>query len=203
MKLYFTPGFCSLAIHITLLELRLDFTLVEVDMQKKETLSGEDFLQINPKGQVPYLVADDGVGLSEGPVIAQFLADKVEGNSLFPRSGTMARYRVMEWQAYIASEIHKAYLPLFHPQVNTESKAIFEGMLKAKYQWIDTVLANNSFLTGSDFTLADAYLFAITRWAGYVGLDLAGLKNIHGFMLRTATRPRVVEALIAEHRGPD
>lgn len=203
MKLFFAPGFCSLAIHITFLELGLDFTPVEVDMQKKETLSGENFLQINPKGQVPYLVTDDGVGLSEGPVIAQFLADQVEGNSLLPESGNAARYRVMEWQAYIASEIHKAYTPLFHPEVNTESKVIFERMLKARYQWIDTVLANNLFLTGSDFTLADAYLFSVTRWAGYVGLDLAGLRNVHGFMLRTATRPRVVEALIAEYQGTD
>ncbi|MDI1238047.1 MAG: glutathione transferase GstA [Polaromonas sp.] len=200
LKLYYVPGFCSLAIHIVMRELGMDFTLVKVDMQTKQTAQGEDFLRINPKGQVPYLLADDGMGLSEGPVIAQYLADRLIDTPLLPKAGTMRRYRVMEWQAYVASEIHKAYTPLFHPTIAADDKALFAKILRTRYQWIDGVLAREMYLTGSSFTLADAYLFAVTRWAGYVGLDLAGLTHLQDFMGRVAARPQVIQALQAENQ---
>lgn len=198
LKLYCAPRTSSLATHIVMRELEMNFTLVKVDIRKKQTSEGEDFLTINPKGQVPYLITHDGLGLSEGPVIAQYLADRVDGTSLLPRAASMERYRVMEWQAYLATEIHKTYTPLFHPAVGLDPRVLFAKILKTRYRLINTALEHELFLTGKNFTVADAYLFAVTRWAVNVGVDLTGFANLQSFMQRTAARPHVIKALEAE-----
>ncbi|WP_332748983.1 glutathione transferase GstA [Hydrogenophaga sp.] len=198
LRFYYAPRTCSLAIHIVMRELGMNFTLVEVDLRKKQTSEGEDFLTINPKGQIPYLITHDGLGLSEGPVIAQYLADRVDGTTLLPKAASMERYRVMEWQAYLATEIHKTYTPLFHPAVGLDPRMLFAKILKTRYRLINAALEQGLFLTGKHFTVADAYLFAITRWAVNVGLDLGGLAHLQSFMQRTAARPHVIRALEAE-----
>ncbi|HZF81232.1 MAG TPA: glutathione S-transferase N-terminal domain-containing protein, partial [Rubrivivax sp.] len=148
MKLYYSPGACSLAPHIVLRETELPFTLERVDTAKHTLASGGDYYAINPKGMVPVLELDDGERLTEGPVIAQYLADKAGNTQLMPAAGSLARYRVMEWQNYITSELHKSFSPLFTPDFDAAAKALQSKLLRKKFEWVDGKLANGSFLTG-------------------------------------------------------
>jgi glutathione S-transferase len=198
MKLYFSPGACSLAPHILLRETKLSFTPVRVDLPTHKTTSGEDYYAINSKGAVPVLELDDGERLTEGPVIAQWICDRANRADLMPAAGSLARYRVMEWQNYVGSELHKSYSPLFSRDVDEAGKAFFKKALRRKYEWVAGRLADKDFLTGATFTAPDAYLFTVTRWAGKVGVDIEDLAPIQGFMRRTADRESVQAALGAE-----
>lgn len=198
MKLYHAPGTCSLAPHIALREAGLPFTLVKVDLKTHTLPSGEDYRHINPKGQVPALELDDGTRLTEGPVIVQFIADLAMNTSLMPASGSLDRYRVMAWQNHITAELHKSFSPLFTPDFDANAKALHRSLLRKKYEWIDKQLSPGPFLTGSAFTAADAYLFAVTRWAKYTELDLSDLGALMNFMSRVADRPAVRAAMQAE-----
>jgi glutathione S-transferase len=198
MKLFYAPGACSLAPHIVLREAGLPFVLEKVDTGKHTLASGEDFYAINSKGQVPVLELDDGARLTEGPVIAQFVADQAGNTSLMPAAGSMARYRVMEWQNHITSELHKSFSPLFTPAFDASAKALHSQLLRKKFEWVDRHLAHTPFLTGDTFTAADAYLFTVTGWARYVKLDLSDLPHLQAFLARVAERPAVQAALKAE-----
>lgn len=198
MKLYYAPGTCALAPHILLRETQQPIELVKVDTKTHKTESGDDYYAINPKGYVPFLELDDGEYLSEGPVVAQYIADKAGREDLMPKAGTKARYRVMEWQNYITAELHKSYSPLFNPTFSEEGKKYFLAALRRKYEWVSAQLAGKSFLTGETFTAADAYLFVVTRWAKAVKLDLADLADLQAFMKRVGDRPAVQQALQAE-----
>ena len=198
MKLYYTPGACSLSPHIVIRELGLDVALEKADIRAKKTESGGDFFAVTPKGQVPTLVLDDGQILTEGPVIVQYLADKKPEAGLLPAAGTMERVRVQEWLNHITSEIHKSYSPLFRPDTPEEYKTTARTNLGNKYRLIDAQLKGKSYLTGERFTVADAYLFTVTNWAAHVGLDLTGFPNLLAFQQRVAARPHVQEALKAE-----
>lgn len=198
MKLFYSPGACSLAPHIVLREAGQSFTLCKVDLGKHKTASGEDYLAITGKGSVPLLELDDGSRLSEGPVITQFVADQNRATSLMPAAGTMARYRVMEWQNFITSELHKAYAPLFSGEFDAKAKQTVSSLLLKKLKWVDEQLAGRDYLTGADFTAADAYLFVVVGWSKYVGLDISGLANLQRFLTTVSQRPAVREALKAE-----
>ncbi len=198
MKLFFSPGACSLAPHIVLREAGVNFLLEKVDTASYLTSSGADYYSINPKGQVPLLLLDDGNTLSEGPVIAQFIADHAADTKLMPVAGSFARYRVMEWQNYITSELHKSFTPLFNAAFDPTAKTLHSALLRKKYEWVDSRLSDTSYLTGEDFTAADAYLFTVTGWAKYVALDLSDLANLQRFLNRVAARPAVREAMKAE-----
>jgi glutathione S-transferase len=198
MKLFFSPGACSLAPHIVLRESGADFSLDQVDIPNHRTASGADYYSITPKGQVPLLQLDDGSTLSEGAIIAQYIADHAGATSLLPAAGSTARYRVMEWQNYIGSELHKSFSPLFNPAFDAAAKTIHAGLLRKKFEWVDTKLAGTDYLTGSDFTVADAYLFTVTGWSKMVALDLSDLAHLQAFLARVAARPAVQAALKAE-----
>ena len=198
MKLFFSPGACSLAPHIVLREAALPFTLERVDTAKHLTEHGADYYAVNPKGQVPLLELDDGARLSEGPVIAQFIADRAAAETLVPAAGTLARYRVMEWQNYVSTELHKSFTPLFADGLDAAAKGTLAARLRKKYEWVDAQLADGTFLTGDTFTAADAYLFVVTNWARYVGLEIGDLAHLEAFMTRVASRPTVREAMRAE-----
>lgn len=198
MKLYFSPGACSLAPHIVLREAGVDITLVKVDIGKHVTAQGADYYAINPKGQVPVLELDDGQRLSEGPVIAQYVADHARHPGLMPAAGTLARYRVMEWQNFITSELHKGFTPLFNPALEASAKATLSAVLRRKFEWVDAQLGDTAFLTGDGFSAADAYLFTVSRWAGFVGLELSDLRHLQRFLARVGERPGVRQALQAE-----
>lgn len=198
MKLYYATSACSLAPHIVSREIDLNVELIRVDTKSHLTAEGVDFYTINPKGSVPCLQLADGQLLTEGPIICQYLADQANNTQLMPASGTLARYRVMEWQNYITSELHKSFSPLFNPNAGAETKALFAEQLKNKYTWLSSKLEQSAYLTGESFTAADAYLFVVTNWAKFVGLDLSHLSALQAFMQRVATRPAVQAALKAE-----
>jgi glutathione S-transferase len=198
MKLYFSPGACSLAPHIVLREAGLTPTLVKVDLASHRTADGADFHAITAKGQVPLLELDDGTRLSEGPVIAQYIADHAGATALVPPAGTPARYRVMEWQNFITSELHKGFAPLIDAEVNADAKQRLATVLLKKLRWVDAQLVTAPFLTGAAFTAADAYLFVVTGWAPHVGLDLSALANLQRFRASVAERPAVRQAMQAE-----
>lgn len=198
MKLYYAPGTCSLSPHIVLRESQTAFQLERVDLRTHQTEHGADYYQINPKGSVPLLELDSGERLTEGTIIAQYVADKTQNVQLMPAPGTLARYRVMELQSYISSELHKSYSPLFNPAADEACKGLFRAALRKKYEWVNSKLAGQEYLTGSTFTAADAYLFTVTRWAKSVQVDLNGLDNLKAFMDRVNQRPTVREAIAAE-----
>ncbi len=198
MKLYYSPGACSLASHIALSEAGMKFELVKTALQTHTLADGTDYYQITAKGQVPLLELDDGARLSEGPVILQYIADHAPGTGLAPAAGTMERYRVMEWLNFITSELHKSYSPLFNPNMPAEAKEIFVARLKDKYKLVDARLEGKDYLMGKQFSVADAYLFTVTNWATKVGVDLTGLKNLEAFDARMKARPAVQDALKGE-----
>jgi glutathione S-transferase len=198
MKLYYSPGACSLSPHIVIRELGLPVELEKTDLGAKKTAKGSDFLTVNPKGQVPTLELDDGQVLTEGPAIVQYLADRKPEGGLIPAAGSLDRYRVQEWLNHITSELHKSYTPLFNPQAPEEYKKIARANLAKRYRRIDEQLKGKAYLMGDKFTVADAYLFTVTSWAGHVGVELSEFPNLQTFQKRVSERPAVKEALKAE-----
>ncbi len=198
MQLYFAPGACSLASHITLREAGLPFDLKRADTKTKKLADGADFLAVNSKGAVPALRLDDGQVLTEGVAIMQYIGDRKPESQLVPPAGTIERYRVIEWLNYLTSEVHKSFSPLFNPNAAPEVKAYTTANLEKKLDWTNDQLAGSKYLTGETFTVADAYLFTLINWTYFVGIDLGkwpALKEFHG---RVAARPKVQEALEAE-----
>jgi glutathione S-transferase len=198
MKLYYSPGACSLSPHIVALEAGLAVPLEKVDGKAKRTESGEDFWQINPKGYVPALALDNGELLTEGPAIVQYLADLKPESGLAPAHGTLARYRLQEMLGYINSELHKTYSPLFKPDTPAEVRQERKNYLRKRYALLEAVLAKQDWLLGDHFTAADAYLFTVTNWAKHVELDLSEFKALTAFQQRVAKRPAVQQAMQGE-----
>jgi glutathione S-transferase len=199
MKLYYSPGACSLSPHIVANEAGIPLTLVKVDTRAKKTEDGRDFLEINPKGYVPAIELDNGELLTEGTAIVQYLADqKPDAKLAPPADGTLARVRLQEMLGFINSEIHKTYSPLFNPATPQEVRDERQAYLKKRYALLDARLATQPYLFGEHFTVADAYLFVVTNWARPTKLDLSGFPNILAFQARVAERPKVREAMAAE-----
>ncbi|VXC62115.1 glutathione transferase GstA [Massilia sp. 9I] len=198
MKLYYAPGTCSLASHIVLREAGLDFTMDKVDIATKRSAEGKDFLAISPNGYVPALEIEPGLVLTEGPAILQLLADRVPGAQLAPPSGTLERYQLQSWLNFITSEIHKAFSPLFKPQMPADAKALFVEQLGQRFDVLERHLARNDYLMGERYSIADAYLFVVTNWAGYLGISLDKWTALNGFRARVAARPAVQAAMAAE-----
>ena len=198
MKLYYSPGACSLSPHIALREAGVKFELVKAALQTHTLADGSDYYQVTAKGQVPLLELDDGARLSEGPVILQYIADHAPGCGLAPPAGTMERYRVMEWLNFVTSELHKGFSPLFNPKMPQEAKDILIARLKDRFAYVDRRLEGQDYLMGAQFSIADAYLFTVSNWAGHVGLDISGFKNVEAFRARMMARPAVQQAMKAE-----
>lgn len=198
MKLYFSPGACSLSPHIVLREAGLSFQLEKVDLRSKQTATGVDFKTINPKGSVPALELDDGQILTEGPAVVQYLADLVPDKQLAPAAGSMARYRLMEWLNFISTELHKGFSPLFNPAMPEPAKKITLDRLISRFDYLETQLHGSGYLLGSQFTVADAYLFVILRWCGAFDIDLSRWLMIEAYFKRVDERPAVQAALAAE-----
>lgn len=198
MKLYYSPGACSLSPHIVLRESGLAFEPVLASTKTHKLQDGTDYYGINPKGYVPLLELDSGERLSEGPVIVQYIADQVPAKKLAPAAGTMARYRLQEWLNFITSELHKGFSPLFNPAVPEDAKPVFRKKLVERFTWVDSQLAGKSYLMGDEFSVADAYLFTVASWAPHVGVDITGLANLTAFSARMFARPAVQAAMKAE-----
>ena len=198
MKLYYSPGACSLSPHIALLEAGLPYDLVKVDLKAKKLENGDDYLKVNPKGQVPALGLDNGELVTEGPVIVQMIADKAAGKNLAPAAGSPERYRLQEWLNFITTELHKNFSPLFQPAIPDEVKNFFKDRIKGKFKYADSKLAGQDYLMGKQFTVADGYLFVMLKWAERTGMDLSEFKNLMAFKDRVAARPNVQAALKME-----
>lgn len=197
MKLYYSPGTCSLASHIVLRELGADFALEKVDTKTKKTEKGTDYWTVTSKGQVPALDVDGEV-LTEGAAILQFIADSNGNTTLAPKPGTLARARVQELLNFTSSELHKAFGPLFHGETAAE-KAAARKNVESKFDWLETLLADGRrFLTGNSFTVADAYAFVVTRWSQFVGISLEKWPHLKTFVERVAARPSAISAMKAE-----
>lgn len=198
MKLYYAPGACSLSPHIALLEAGLSYDLVKVDLRAKTLEGGDDYLTVNPKGQVPALGLDSGEVMTEGPVIVQIIADQAAGKNLAPANGSAERYRMQEWLNFTTSELHKNFSPLFNPAIPDEVKAFFKDRIMGKFKYADAKLAGHDYLMGQQFTVADGYLYTMLRWADGMKMDLSALKNLMAYKDRVGARPKVQEALTKE-----
>ncbi|MDB5744998.1 MAG: glutathione transferase GstA [Polaromonas sp.] len=198
MKLYYSPGACSLSPHITLHESGLKFAHVLASTKTHRLEDGTDYYSINPLGYVPLLELDDGTRLTEGPAIVQYIADQVPDKQLAPANGTVARARMQAWLHFIGTELHKGFGPLFNPATPAEYKAVVSEKLLSRLKWVDGELAGKSYLMGEQFSVADPYLFTVTNWTPRVGLEIAGLANLAAFRERMAARPAVQQAMKEE-----
>jgi glutathione S-transferase len=197
MKLYYAPGACSLSPHIALHEAGLAHESEKVDLSQKTLAGGGNYLAINPKGQVPALVIGKTV-LTEGPAVVQYIADQAPQSGLAPANGTLERYQLQEWLNFITSDLHKTFTPLFKPNTPEDYKPIARENLGKAFAYVDQRLAGNDYLMGSQFTVADGYLFVVLRWADAKKIDISTLKNLTAFQARVAGRPGVKAALQAE-----
>jgi glutathione S-transferase len=195
MKLYYSPGACSLAPHIVATELGIELALEKVDTKTKQTASGQDFATINPKGYVPALQLDTGDVLTEGPVVSQYLSDLKPEAGFAPAYGTLARYRLQEILGYINSEIHKSYSPLFNPATTDDVREERKQYLKKRYALIESMLSKSPYLSSEEFGIADAYLFTVTNWSRTVQLDLSEFPSLMAFQKRVGARPAVQTAM--------
>lgn len=198
MKLYYSPGACSLASHIAMNEAGMKVQLVKADTKTREVEGGGRLEDVNSKGYVPVLELDNGDRLTEGPAILQYVADQAPQSGLAPANGTLPRYELQSWLNYITSELHKTIGALFNPKLPAESQAFQRQNSLKRLKWVDEQLAGRTFLTGDAFTVADAYLFVVTNWTSKVGIDISDLKNLQAFQGRVAARPAVQAALKEE-----
>jgi len=198
MKLYYSPGACSLSPHIVSREAGIPVELQKVSTKDKTMDGGGDYWQVNGKGYVPALKMDDGQVLTEGPAIVQYLADKKPESGLAPKNGTPERYRLQEWLNFITAEIHKGFSPLFRPNTPEEYKTISKENLSKRFDWLDKQLAGKDYLMGKTFTVADAYLFVVLGWTKPTNIDLSRWPNLAAYHARVAARPKVKEAMVAE-----
>ncbi len=197
MRLYYAPGACSLAVHVALRETGAPFQLEKVDLQNKRTEHGRDYREVNPKGSVPALQLDSGDVLTEAAVCLQYVADLAPQKRLAPGAGTMARYRLMEWLNYISSELHKTFGRLFHEDRQDRREEAL-AMLRPRFAYVARNLASTDFLMGPDFTVADAYLYAVLNWTHFLKIDLGPWPALGDFVARVSRRPSVQDAKKAE-----
>ena len=198
MKLYYSPGACSLSPHIALHEAGLAYTPVLASTRSHKLQDGTDFYTINALGYVPVLELDNGERLREGPAIVQYIADQVPDKQLAPANGTLARYRLQEWLTFIGTELHKGFSPLFNPATPDDYKPLVRERLLQRLQWVDGQLAGKQYLMGDQFTVADGYLFTVTNWTQPTKLDISGLANLTAYRERVGARPAVQAAMKAE-----
>ncbi|MDP1678790.1 MAG: glutathione transferase GstA [Candidatus Nitrotoga sp.] len=198
MKLFYSPGACTLSPHITLRELQLPFELVKVDLATKTEETGVSYWTHNPKGYVPALLLDNGELLTEGPAIVQYLADLVPEKKLAPANGTMERYRLQEMLNFITSELHKGMGVMFKPQLPADWRVVVVETLGKRMDFLSNKLGGKSWLMGETFTVADAYLFTVLRWSELLKFDMSAWPELNKYVARVAARPAVQDALKAE-----
>ncbi len=198
MKLFYSPGACSLSPHITLHEAGMAFEAVPAPTKTHKLPDGTDYYSINPLGYVPLLELSDGTRLTEGPAIVQYVADQVPEKNLAPANGTVARAQMQGWLNFIGTELHKGFSPLFNAATPADYKVMVIDKLMSRLQWVDEQLAGKQYLMGDAFSVADPYLFTVTNWPGAVKLDISGYANIATFRARMSARPAVQAAMKAE-----
>ena len=196
MKLYYSPGACSLAPHIVASEAGIPLQLVKVDLKTHKLQDGTDYYTINPRGYVPLLELDDGTRITEVVAIVQFLADSMGRTELAPAAGTIERVRLNQWLAFISSELHKVFSPwLWHKETAASTQEMVKERLATRFKELDGVFAKQDYLLGKQFTIADAYAYTIVNWSNFLGISLKAYPALSAYMLRVAARPKVAAAL--------
>ncbi len=198
MKLYYSPGACSLSPHIALHEAGLAFEPVMASTKTHQLADGTDYYGINPLGYVPLLELDDGTRLTEGPAIVQYIADQAPNKNLAPANGTLQRYRLQSWLTFIGTEVHKTFSPLFNPATPEDVKATSRTKLASRLKWVNEQLEGKDYLMGDHFSVADGYLFTVTNWAKPTGVDMSAYENLNAYRERVGARPAVQAAMKAE-----
>ncbi len=198
MKLYYSPGACSLSPHIVACEAELPVELIKVDLESKLTETGEDFRQLNPNGYVPLLILDDGNSLTEGPAIVQYLADQAPDKKIIPPAGTFERSKLQQWLNFISTEIHKSFSPLFNSAAPDGAKELAASILMRRLETVAEQLSSQPFLLGENFTVADAYLFVTLSWGKYVDIDISRWPALVRYSDRISGRPAVQKAMKEE-----
>ena len=198
MKLYYSPGACSLSVHITLHEAGMTFTPIAAPTKTHKLPDGTDYYSINPLGYVPLLELGDGTRLTEGPAIVQYIADQVPEKNLAPANGTVARAQMQGWLNFIGTELHKGFAPLFNPATPVDYKPLVIEKLLSRFKWVDEQLAGKKYLMGDAFSVADPYLFNVSNWAPLVKVDFSGFANLATFRANMRERPAVLAAMKAE-----
>ncbi|HEY4123069.1 MAG TPA: glutathione transferase GstA [Rhizomicrobium sp.] len=197
MKLYYAPAACSLSPHIVAEEAGIPLDLVRVDLKEHKTADGQDFYDINPKGYIPALKLDSGETLTEGPAIVQYLADQKPDANLLPKEGTIARYHAIEWLAFINSELHKTFGPLFGGQLSPDAQKATKEKIIKRFEYVEGQLKSD-YLMGGTFMVPDAYMFVMLNWARFMQIDVSGLPKLTAYFARIGARPKVLAALKAE-----
>ncbi len=198
MKLYYSPGACSLSPHIVLEETGLKYQAIKTDLKSKQTEHGADFKATNPLGYVPALALEDGSLMTEGPAIVQYLADQVPAKKLAPANGHKDRYKLQSWLNFVSSEVHKGFSPLFNPAMPDAAKTIVKERLTTRFAHLEKHFTSHQYLMGADYSVADAYLFTVLNWAKPTGMDLAPYSHLVAYHQRVAARPAVQAAMKAE-----
>ena len=198
MKLYYSPGACSLSPHIIACEAELPIELIKVDLTSKLTETDEDFKQLNPNGYVPLLILDDGNSLTEGPAIVQYLADQAPGKKLIPPEGTFERYQLQQWLNFISPESHKSFSPLFNPVAPEAAKELATNLLMKRLETVAEHLSSQPYLLGEHYSVADAYLFVTLSWGQYVNIDISRWPALARYADKISERPAVQKAMKAE-----
>ncbi len=199
MKLYYSKGACSLAVHITLRELNLPCEYIPVTLSTHTLPNGDDFYKVTPKGAVPALQLDNGTVLTENAVIQQFIADSHKATHLLPPVGDMKRYEILAWLNYASTDLHKNFSPFFNPKVPKEIREeAFKPVLAKKLEFLNTYFATHDYITGKQYTLPDAYVFTTLRWVGHAGLSLNDYPHVLRYFNQMKARPSVVAAMQEE-----
>ncbi|HZF78884.1 MAG TPA: glutathione transferase GstA [Rubrivivax sp.] len=198
MKLYYAPGACSLAVHIALREIGVDFDAVAVDLAKHTAADGTDFRAISPRGYVPLLELDDGSRHTEAAALLQYVADLDPAHGLIGAPGSARRLAVVEWLTFVSTELHKAFSPwLWHKETADSTRQAVKDKLATRFAELNALLAEQDYLAG-EYSVADAYAFTIINWANFLALPLTPYPNLKAFLTRVSERPRVRDALRAE-----
>lgn len=197
MKLYYSPGACPLTIHVLLNDLGIDYQLVRVDLKSHKTEDGRDYYEINPKGYVPTLELESGERITELPAVAQYLSESQQNYHLFPQQG-LPKIRVIEWLAFIGSEVHKSFAPLFNPASSEEAKKAAKDKINNRFGYIDQVLQQQAYVIGDVLSIADIYLFVILTWANNMKLDLSQFPNLQIHQQKVGEYPAVQKSLKEE-----
>lgn len=198
IKLYYTKGVCSLAPHIALHESGLEHKIISVDLKTKKTASGDDYLKINKSGAVPFITVDEKFLLSESSAIMQYIADNAKNSKIAPENETLERYKMQEWLNFISTEMHKKFEPFFYTEITGSYKDFALKKLMGHYTNLNEHFEKNDYLMGENFTVADGYLFTVTRWAIGLEFDFSKFPHITSFMERMNARPAVQATLKSE-----
>lgn len=197
MKLYFSPGSCSMASHIALREAGVDFELVRVDL-RTGTCHGQPFKELNPKGYVPALQLDNGDWLTEGIALLSYIAGQSKSGALLPQAGTWEFYKALEWLTFISTELHKGFSPLWNRNSSESERVNAWERLSTRISLVDDQLKRSKFILGDTFSVADAYLFTVLNWAGMLKLSLEQWPAVTRFMAAMKDRPHVHATLEKE-----